>query len=104
MSESQEQKNKFIVLEAFETLFNQRDYGKAANFWSLKYIHQCSHSARSRWSFRVDQPLQSTRERRIRAIDPGPPVTFLPHGRAPQNLVEEFTKSALTRNGDKGKV
>ena len=34
MSESQEQKNKSIVLEAFETLFNKRDYGKAANFWS----------------------------------------------------------------------
>jgi hypothetical protein len=30
-------------------------------------------------------------------------VTFLPHGRAPPNLIEEFKKSALTRNGDKGK-
>ncbi len=34
MSQSHEERNKSIVLEAFETLFNKRDYGKAVNFWS----------------------------------------------------------------------
>ena len=43
MSEAREQKNQSIVLEAFETLFNKRDYGKAANFWSSKYIQHSAH-------------------------------------------------------------
>ena len=33
-----EEANKALVLEAFETLFNQRDYGAAERFWSPKYI------------------------------------------------------------------
>jgi hypothetical protein len=33
-----QEKNKSIALEAFETLFNERDYAKALNFWSPKYI------------------------------------------------------------------
>ena len=43
MSNSREDKNKAIVLEAFETLFNQRDYAKALNFWSPKYIQHSAH-------------------------------------------------------------
>jgi predicted SnoaL-like aldol condensation-catalyzing enzyme len=43
MSENREEKNKSIVLEAFETLFNKRDYGKASNFWSPKYIQHSAH-------------------------------------------------------------
>ena len=35
--------NKAIVLEAFETLFNQRDYEKAATFWSPDYIQHSAH-------------------------------------------------------------
>ena len=34
MSESTAAKNKAIVLEAFETLFNKRDYAAAERFWS----------------------------------------------------------------------
>ena len=34
MSQSPEARNKAIVLEAFDTLFNKRDYGAAARFWS----------------------------------------------------------------------
>ena len=29
-----EQRNKALVLEAFDTLFNQRDYAAAQSFWS----------------------------------------------------------------------
>lgn len=32
------EKNKSIVLEAFDTLFNKRDYAAAERFWSPKYI------------------------------------------------------------------
>jgi len=34
MSQLIAEKNKALVLEAFETLFNKRDYGAAARYWS----------------------------------------------------------------------
>jgi len=37
-----EEKNKALVLKAFDTLFNQRDYVAAESYWSPKYIQ---HSA-----------------------------------------------------------
>jgi predicted SnoaL-like aldol condensation-catalyzing enzyme len=37
-----EEKNKALVLKAFDTLFNQRDYLAAERYWSPKYIQ---HSA-----------------------------------------------------------
>jgi predicted SnoaL-like aldol condensation-catalyzing enzyme len=43
MSKSREEQNKSIVLEAFETLFNKRDYQGALNFWSPKYIQHSAH-------------------------------------------------------------
>jgi predicted SnoaL-like aldol condensation-catalyzing enzyme len=35
--------NKQIVLEAFEALFNKRDYDAAARFWSPTYIQHSAH-------------------------------------------------------------
>ena len=43
MSESTAAKNKAIVLEAFETLFNKRDYAAAERFWSPNYIQHSAH-------------------------------------------------------------
>ncbi len=43
MSKTQEEKNQATVLEAFETLFNKRDYAKALNFWSPNYIQHSAH-------------------------------------------------------------
>ena len=43
MSKSREEQNKSIVLDAFETLFNKRDYKNALNFWSPKYIQHSAH-------------------------------------------------------------
>jgi predicted SnoaL-like aldol condensation-catalyzing enzyme/ketosteroid isomerase-like protein len=40
--------NKALVLEAFDTLFNQRDYGAAARFWSEHYIQHSAHIAPGR--------------------------------------------------------
>jgi predicted SnoaL-like aldol condensation-catalyzing enzyme len=42
MSNSNSEKNKAIVLEAIDTLFNKRDYTAAERFWSPEYIQ---HSA-----------------------------------------------------------
>ena len=37
------QRNKAIVLEAFDTLFNKRDYTAAERFWSPNYIQHSAH-------------------------------------------------------------
>src|SRR6266436_4545686 len=43
-----EEKNKTFVLEAFETLFNKRDYVAAERFWSDRYIQHSAHIAPGR--------------------------------------------------------
>ncbi len=43
MSETMESKNKALVLEAFDTLFNKRDYATAERFWSPNYIQHSAH-------------------------------------------------------------
>ncbi len=42
------QANKTLVLEAFETLFNRRDYAAAERFWSPDYIQHSAHIAPGR--------------------------------------------------------
>jgi hypothetical protein len=37
MSDLNAKRNKAIVLKAFDTLFNQRDYTAAERFWSPNY-------------------------------------------------------------------
>jgi predicted SnoaL-like aldol condensation-catalyzing enzyme len=43
MSDTIQQKNKALVLEAFDTLFNRRDYAAAEKFWSRNYIQHSAH-------------------------------------------------------------
>jgi predicted SnoaL-like aldol condensation-catalyzing enzyme len=43
MSKPVEDQNKTLVLEAFDTLFNQRDYVAAERYWSPKYIQHSAH-------------------------------------------------------------
>src|SRR5580658_2001510 len=43
MSTFSPEQNKRICLEAFETLFNRRDYKAAENFWSPDYIQHSAH-------------------------------------------------------------
>ncbi|MFF2382192.1 nuclear transport factor 2 family protein [Streptomyces sp. NPDC058108] len=43
-----EEKNKAIVREAFDTLFNQRDYTAAEKFWSPDYVQHSAHIAPGR--------------------------------------------------------
>jgi predicted SnoaL-like aldol condensation-catalyzing enzyme len=39
----QEDKNKALVLEAFDMLFNKRDYATAERYWSPNYIQHSAH-------------------------------------------------------------
>ena len=43
MSQTKQEKNKALVLEAFETLFNKRDYAAAEKYWSPNYIQHSAH-------------------------------------------------------------
>ena len=43
MSETIEEKNKALVLDAFDTLFNERDYEGAERYWSPSYIQHSAH-------------------------------------------------------------
>jgi predicted SnoaL-like aldol condensation-catalyzing enzyme len=48
MAHAAEATNKALVLEAFDTLFNQRDYAAAERFWSPNYIQHSAHIAPGR--------------------------------------------------------
>ena len=48
MSTSIEQRNVQIVLDAFDLLFNKRDYAAAERFWSPNYIQHSAHIAAGR--------------------------------------------------------
>ncbi|MEM5431072.1 nuclear transport factor 2 family protein [Cupriavidus oxalaticus] len=48
MTDATEAANKALVLEAFDTLFNQRDYAAAERFWSPDYIQHSAHIAPGR--------------------------------------------------------
>ena len=37
------EQNKRLVLEAFDTLFNRRDYASAEKFWSPDYLQHSGH-------------------------------------------------------------
>jgi predicted SnoaL-like aldol condensation-catalyzing enzyme len=43
MSETARETNKALVLHAFDTLFNKRDYAAAEKFWSPNYIQHSAH-------------------------------------------------------------
>jgi hypothetical protein len=43
MTQTIEERNKALVLDAFDTLFNKRDYEAAMRFWSPNYIQHSAH-------------------------------------------------------------
>src|SRR5258706_2316186 len=43
MTKTTPEQNKALVLEAFNTLFNKRDYEAATRFWSDTYIQHSAH-------------------------------------------------------------
>jgi predicted SnoaL-like aldol condensation-catalyzing enzyme len=48
MSETIASNNKALVLAAFDTLFNKRDYAAAERFWSPHYVQHSAHIAPGR--------------------------------------------------------
>ena len=48
MTKTTPEQNKALVLEAFDTLFNKRDYAAAERFWSDRYIQHSAHIAPGR--------------------------------------------------------
>jgi predicted SnoaL-like aldol condensation-catalyzing enzyme len=48
MSQTTQEKNKALVLEAFDALFNRRDCAAAERFWSPGYIQHSAHIAPGR--------------------------------------------------------
>ena len=67
MKTTLEDKNKAIVLKAFDTLFNQRDYAAAEKFWSPSYIQHSAH-------------IQPGREGLFNLIKASPPSLKYEHG------------------------
>jgi predicted SnoaL-like aldol condensation-catalyzing enzyme len=43
MNQTTQEKNKALVLDAFDTLFNNRDYKAAERYWSPNYIQHSAH-------------------------------------------------------------
>jgi predicted SnoaL-like aldol condensation-catalyzing enzyme len=48
MTKTTPEQNKALVLEGFDTLFNQRDYAAAERFWSDRYVQHSAHIAPGR--------------------------------------------------------
>jgi predicted SnoaL-like aldol condensation-catalyzing enzyme len=48
MAKSTQENNKALVLDAFDTLFNKRDYAAAERFWSPRYVQHSAHIAPGR--------------------------------------------------------
>jgi predicted SnoaL-like aldol condensation-catalyzing enzyme len=48
MNRTIEKKKKALVLKAFDTLFNKRDYAAAEKYWSPHYIQHSAHIAPGR--------------------------------------------------------
>jgi predicted SnoaL-like aldol condensation-catalyzing enzyme len=43
MTDTTAEHNKKLAVEAFDTLFNQRDYAKAEQLWAADYIQHSAH-------------------------------------------------------------
>ena len=48
MTQSTQERNKALVLQAFDLLFNKRDYFAAEKYWSPHYIQHSAHIAPGR--------------------------------------------------------
>jgi predicted SnoaL-like aldol condensation-catalyzing enzyme len=62
-----EQRNKALVLEAFDTLFNKRDYAAGERFWSPDYVQHSAHTEPGREGlFDLSKPHRPTCAMRTR--------------------------------------
>ena len=108
MSQTKQERNKALVLEAFDTLFNKRDCVAAERYWSSTYIQHSAHIAPGREGlFDLTKGMPPTLK-----YEPGVIVAdgdfVIVHGRfsgfgRPANWIAADISSALTvlrRDGD----
>jgi predicted SnoaL-like aldol condensation-catalyzing enzyme len=77
MGQTIESKNKSLVLEAFDTLFNKRDYVAAERYWSPNYIQHSAHIAPGRDGlFNLIKSIPVTRQNVVRAKTDRFPVAY----------------------------
>jgi predicted SnoaL-like aldol condensation-catalyzing enzyme len=92
MEKKTEENNKKLVLEAFDTLFNKRDYAAAEGYWSPHYIQHSAHIEPGREGlFNLIKSLPPTLKYEPGAILTGGDVVIV-HGRfsgfgAPANWI-----------------
>jgi hypothetical protein len=66
MPKTTSEQNKAVVLAAFDTLFNERDYAAAERFWSPDYSQHSAHIAPGRDGlFNLIKPTVSTTGRSL---------------------------------------
>ncbi len=53
MTKTTREQNKALVLEAFDTLFNKRDYAATERFWSDRYIQRSAHFRRAAMAYSI---------------------------------------------------
>ena len=69
MPKTTPEQNKTIVLEAFDTLFNKRDYEAAERYWSPNYIQHSAHIEPGREGlFNLTKGIPSTLRYEARTI------------------------------------
>ena len=67
MSSTVQERNKALVLEAFDALFNKRDYAAAEGYWSPNYIQHSAH-------------IEPGREGLFNLVKAAPPALKYEHG------------------------
>ena len=91
MNQTIEEKNKELVLKAFDTLFNKRDYAAAERYWSPNYIQHSAHIEPGREGLKLIKSMPPTLKYESREIVAEKDFVIV-HGRfsgsgAPANLI-----------------
>jgi predicted SnoaL-like aldol condensation-catalyzing enzyme len=60
MTQSTQERNKTLVLQAFDLLFNKRDYVAAEKYWSPHYIQHSAHIGPGRDGLNLIKSLPPT--------------------------------------------
>jgi predicted SnoaL-like aldol condensation-catalyzing enzyme len=72
MNQTIEEKNKALVLKAFDTLFNKRDYAAAEHYWLPNYIQHSAHIPPGRdglFGLVKDAPAEKKYENNLILVD-----------------------------------
>ena len=96
------ERNKALVLEAFDTLFNKRDYAAAERFWADRYIQHSAHIAPGREGlFNLIGTVPATLRYEYQLIVAEGDYVIA-HGGATGNSVHPFDPSAAPKSANIG--